>query len=385
MAAPGIFALADDATGALEVGAQFAQQHIDSVVSFSAEVHVFPEATAVVVDTATRHRKAAEARAVVAGWVAGARRRHLDLLYKKTDSTLRGNIGAELAAMLQAWPEAPLVYVPAYPKLDRHVRGGRLFLGELPLAESHFATDLRNPVREDHILALLHPEVPCPALSVGPEDVARRLEDGARSVLVCDSESDADLDLIADALSRHGGPYMVAGTGAFAGVWARRLRVARSHGGGALPGAPCLVINGSRHPASLEQVRRAGIAVEPLSDGPASRIAALIGATGWAVLNAPEHVVDAPEVIARQLAAVAHAVIQASGVRTLVIFGGDTARTVLDELGVREVRPLGELESGVPASLFRLANREMGLVSKAGGFGGPNALIAIRRMLEQRT
>lgn len=385
MARPGIFALADDATGALEVGAQFAQERIDSVVSFRPGPHLFPNATAVVVDTSTRHRPPQDARAVVEAWVREARRRQIELLYKKTDSTLRGNIGPELAGMLSAWPETPLVYVPAYPKLERRVRSGRLYLGDLPLTGTHFARDLRNPVREDRILSLLHPELPCPAVSVKPDDVARHLADSSHRVLVCDSESDADLDAIADALIGHGRPYMLAGTGAFVGVWARRVAVERGGRRDAPPGPPCLVINGSLHPASLEQVRRAGIPVQRLSDGSAARLAALVRTAGWAALNAPETVADQPEEIARRLAAVARTVVLAAGVRTLVIFGGDTARTVLEELGVAEVRPLGEIDSGVPVSRFRLQDRGMGLVTKAGGFGGPDALVAIRRMLEQRT
>src|SRR5262249_48299725 len=102
-----VLAIADDLTGALEVGALFAAAGMRSVVT-AGEKEVFDDPV-VVIDTETRHASCAEAESIVekkaAGWPS--------LVYKKTDSTLRGNIGAELRALHRLYG-GPIAYVPAY-------------------------------------------------------------------------------------------------------------------------------------------------------------------------------------------------------------------------------------------------------------------------------
>src|ERR1043166_8822965 len=112
--------LADDLTGALEIGAKFAAAGISAAVSTTLAWD--QDATALVIDTETRHEKPSEAAAIVHRLAREAG--DFRLLYKKTDSTLRGNIGAELSAMAEAFPGARVTYVPAYPLMGRTVRNG---------------------------------------------------------------------------------------------------------------------------------------------------------------------------------------------------------------------------------------------------------------------
>jgi uncharacterized protein YgbK (DUF1537 family) len=374
-----LLALADDATGALETGAQFAAQGIDSTVVLRGHAGWFDLAAAVVVDTETRHAPADEARRIARAWTAEARARGVRFLYKKTDSTLRGNIAAECAGMLEGYPGASLVYAPAYPRLGRRVRAGRVYLGDLPLSETEFARDRRSPVREDRVPELLA-AAGCEARSAGPSELKEHLPPPG-PVLICDSETDRDLEAIAEALDSWMQPPIAAGPGGFAGVWARRLRMPRTFAPRALPGLPCLAVAGSLHPASLAQARRAGCVPHELANAAPAAIAAEIQASGFAVLTTSEEVSGA---VSGRLAAATRAVLGAVAVRTLVIFGGDTAVAILDELGVGCLKPLGELRDGVPASLIQAAGRETGLITKAGGFGDADTLAAIRRTLEQQ-
>src|SRR5215831_9753843 len=87
-----ILALADDMTGALEVGAKFSAAGIRTLVSAKP---VEPEsAAALVYDTETRHRSPTAASREVRRFVLHTRLACPRLVYKKTDSTLRGNIAA---------------------------------------------------------------------------------------------------------------------------------------------------------------------------------------------------------------------------------------------------------------------------------------------------
>ena len=376
---PAVLALADDATGALETGAQFAAQGIETMVSFRGAPGAFPATPAAVIDTETRHAPARQARNITRSWTLEARRRGIGRLYKKTDSTLRGNIAAEFEGMREAFPEAALVYVPAYPKLSRRVRGGRLYLGELPLTETHFARDPRNPVREDRIPELLA----CGARSVEAGTLRQQLSGDERCVLVCDAETDQDLQSIAAVLRDCVRPLIVAGPGGFAGVWAGSLAMPRSAPPEIRPALPCLAVNGSLHPLSLTQARRAGCMPHEIWTASASEIAAEIQSNGFAVLTTTERMGSSSLAIGRLLASTARAVLHAAAVRTLAIFGGDTAIAILDEFGIACVQPLGELRDGAPASRIRIDGRDITLITKAGGFGGAGTLEDIRKMLEK--
>ncbi|NWG14851.1 MAG: four-carbon acid sugar kinase family protein, partial [Acidobacteria bacterium] len=164
MADLSILVLADDLTGALEVGAKFADRGVPAPVicrsSVEPSCHEGPGRLCVL-DMETRHLTPAEAAEAVRSLACHARDHKVDFLYKKTDSTLRGNIGSELQALLSAFPGEPLVYAPAYPRLGRTVKDGILFVDGVPVSRTRFASDPLEPVRESNIRILLE-DAGCP-------------------------------------------------------------------------------------------------------------------------------------------------------------------------------------------------------------------------------
>jgi uncharacterized protein YgbK (DUF1537 family) len=188
--------IADDLTGALDTAAPFAAHGWrTSVVPWPgggppAIAAAVARATAVsdvvVVDTASRHLAAREAarrvRAVVRlarGRVAGRPSPHL---YKKIDSTLRGNVAAELIAFRAAAGVDCLPLAPAFPAQGRTTRGGAVWVDGTPLHASPAAQDALDPA--------------------GCGDLARLAPAGALEVL--DAATDADLRRIATRLARDG-------------------------------------------------------------------------------------------------------------------------------------------------------------------------------------
>ena len=151
--------IADDLTGAADAGAQLARAGYRTGVAFwGAPVPPAPDLDAVVVDTDSRELAPAEA-AERAAAAAGALSR-APLLLKKVDSTLRGPIGPEVRAALQASGRARVVFAPAFPALGRITRGGVQYVDGQPL------TDLRQLVsdpcvvadaeEQDDLVALVH-------------------------------------------------------------------------------------------------------------------------------------------------------------------------------------------------------------------------------------
>ena len=87
--------IADDFTGALDTGVQFALRGIQTKVVVDPEVDFTScDAKVLVVDTETRHLPSVQAYEIVSKLTTRALQAGVQSIYKKTDSALRGNIGA---------------------------------------------------------------------------------------------------------------------------------------------------------------------------------------------------------------------------------------------------------------------------------------------------
>jgi uncharacterized protein YgbK (DUF1537 family) len=284
--------LADDATGALECGSILA--------SLSIDVSLFRGEGVVVINTATRHASPSDAARCVSDWI--------DFdgpLFKKTDSTLRGNIGPELTALAA---RGPVIYIPAYPALGRTVVGGRLLVDGVPVNETAFARDPHQPVRSANIADLFEFD----------------------DVTICDASTDDDIAAYAPLFAKAG---VVAGPSGVIRHWAAQFdfptRASRQ-----LPKAESwLIVCGSLHPRSLEQAA---------------------AVRDWPVMR--------PQKSSEELAA---RVAAADRPDAMLIMGGDTAAAVWRALGIHSLAPLPEVLPGVAAS----TGGGMLFVTKAGGFG----------------
>ena len=113
-----LLVIADDLTGASDTGVQFAKKGIPVLVvtGIACELTALSaDHQVVVVNTESRHLEAEEAgqrvtRVAELGIAAG-----VSHFYKKTDSTLRGNIGSELEALMVASGHSILAFIPAFP------------------------------------------------------------------------------------------------------------------------------------------------------------------------------------------------------------------------------------------------------------------------------
>lgn len=77
-----------------------------------------------------------------------------EFLYKKVDSTLRGDIIAELKAMVEVF-QPELVVLLAFPKAGRTTENGIQKVNGTPLLETEMVRDPRNPIAYDNIIKLL--------------------------------------------------------------------------------------------------------------------------------------------------------------------------------------------------------------------------------------
>ncbi|WP_159881917.1 four-carbon acid sugar kinase family protein [Paenibacillus puerhi] len=429
--------IADDLTGANDTGVQLARYGWKTSVLMEGSGISSSESErldAIVIDTDSRASSPEEAYAKVEQAARLAVRLGCKTLYKKLDSTLRGNIGAELDAVYEVAQPDFLLIAPAYPDNGRTVIDGVLYVNGVPVHETEVGRDPKTPVTESRIRELIASQSDQPAGSVSHQDLDRgashlqklmeRCYSSGIRYLVFDARTGDDLKLIAEAAAGSGYSVAWAGSAGMAQCLARsKQAVPRSRrvpGGSGLHKAPVLLVVGSVSQASRRQLeavltRQAAAGVELQAtvavSGGGAKAAELDRACreAEARLSAGDHVVlyssgeaadiaaaneagrliglDAREVsqaIAEALGEAATRLLERCSVQGLVLTGGDTARQVSLQWGAARFELLDEVESGVPLGILAGAGSAIYAVTKAGAFGSDEALVkAINRIGEE--
>src|SRR3954471_1949287 len=249
--------IADDLTGAADTGIGFA---LAGLSTFVALYDASPPSSARIVafDTDSRALAAKAAAERAASAATRARERGARTIYKKIDSTLRGNVGAKTAAIFRTVGEqAVVVACPAFPAMGRTTKSGRVLVSGVPLEETEVwrKSGMTGPAD----LAALLGNAGIRTAVVDLAAVRRGILPSSAEALVCDAESDDDLRRIAEAGAKL--PRRVVWVGS--GGLARHLPAAL----GLRPGdcAPprfeprkgsILVLVGSRSDVSREQARQ---------------------------------------------------------------------------------------------------------------------------------
>lgn len=322
------------------------------------------------------------------------------VVVKKVDSLLRGHIGTEVAALADALRRVPVVAV-ANPALGRIVRDGVLLVAGTPLHETDLWAVEPGPAPTtvaDAFRPLRTILIPQATVSSGVDAVAEALADAraAGLVAVCDAETEADLEVVHAAAARASTSLLV-GAGALAAVAARALPDEHADayadgtkpGHGATPAGPVgslLFVLGTRAPgiddqvAHLRAARDAHIVlVQPddlLTDPDAVRRHLVAAQPSRVVAVGLDPVAPADptraRVLTEHLADVVATV--ADAYDALFLSGGETARAVLNRLGVDALEVVAEIETGTVVS-----TRPGGqaVVTRPGSFGRPRSLARV--------
>src|SRR5262249_34687474 len=126
---------------------------------FRAEVHtVFnstSDAEVIAIDTDTRWRAAEEAARIVSDITRSVLVAKPDLIFKKTDSVLRGNVRTEIEAILDVTEQLKSLLIPANPSKKRVIRGGVYYIDKTPLHQTIFGRDPEFPRWTSRVAELL--------------------------------------------------------------------------------------------------------------------------------------------------------------------------------------------------------------------------------------
>ncbi len=402
--------LADDFTGALDTAVQFAQQGAKTLVTTSPDaVTRFMESGAEVVsvDLETRHLPPDRAREIVRAAAGYAAAVGIPYLYKKLDSTLRGNVGCELEAVLEAFPGRDLMLAPAFPKAGRTVRDGVLYVGGVPLSETAFAKDPFNPILSSDIREIIRQTSGVPVVVEGGPGAP----EGEAAVHLYDAETDEALRRLGDALEASGGLRLTAGSAGFAAVLAEKIAFEKGRRQPCLPKGKTLIVCGSVHPVSLRQIEAASsqVPVFTLPEGlneaaslmetpeGARLLRDISGALDQGSCAAVRSVRDTSQLrktppeeagvrsknVADNLGALTKALLEHNDIGLIVVFGGDTLHGIMARIGCDTLEPVVEILPGTAVSRLRECGYPGYVATKAGGFGGEDLIEAILRWRER--
>jgi D-threonate/D-erythronate kinase len=397
--------LADDLTGAADCAIAFAGRGRGAVVTWG-DATKAPHQDAVVWahDAASRGLSAEAAAA-----------RHLDLLanfstsgrglFKKIDSTLRGQPAAEIAATLahlKSTSPRACVLAPAFPATGRTTIGVRVFVHGTALEKTELWQRDHTYPNADlvDVLATVGVRGENVALAgVRGGDLDAKLAGMAEQnmVAVCDAETEHDMSLIAAAVLRASPASLFIGSAGLAHALAS-LDVDRGTETLQIPPSRfgTLIVVGSLATSSRAAARRlkaagtvAHFPVEPEtltgSDADRAQLAAGVMAhlaTGGDALveislnDSP--VLSLGPQLAQNLAATLK--VAAPVIGAIAATGGETAAALLSGFGINGIRLADEIEPGVSLGLT-LGSLSVPVVTKAGAFGDESSLVRINERL----
>ena len=321
LSVPRLGLIADDLTGACDTGAPFAVRGLRTLVLLAGGGDFDAPADLLVVSTDSRDDSPEVAGRKVRQACLALERRGASLFYKKLDSTLKGNLGPEIDAALAGGGHPFALVAPAFPAMGRTLVDGRLHVH---------------------------------AVDTG-DDLRARLSGRAT---VVDASTDADLAQIARAAwAKRPRPLLVGSSGLARCLAAQMGRAPTAGQRGAYPVAlPVAVVIGSENPVTDAQVARL------VADGAPETVQHPVVRVSW----------SDPHRLSGLLMHLGE-----GNFHGLICSGGDTAALVCSLLETQAIYLEGEIQTGLPWGRL-VGGRAPGLpiATKAGGFGGDDALCA---------
>ena len=148
-----IVIITDDFTSAMDNGAGFSKKGLKTVII--TDIHhiekVLNNSDILVIDTESKLNKKEGAFQKVVEVAKILNNYKIDYIYKTIDSTLRGNIGAEIEALMDTTRRDLCFVAPAYPTNGRTTGWAMQFYHWVPLENTEFSHDPINPVSQSFI------------------------------------------------------------------------------------------------------------------------------------------------------------------------------------------------------------------------------------------
>ena len=391
--------IADDFTGALDTGVQFSKMGIDTMVTAIIDenlVALDKETEVLVIDTESRYLTFEKSYERIKKIILAAKKAKIPYIYKKVDSALRGNISAEIKAILDTSQEATIPFLPAYPEMNRVLIEGKLYIDGRLVSESIFAKDPYEPVTESDVIVRLKNEAQIDSVLIKKNE---HLKD-EKGLLVFDSQTEEDLQKQLTALDDSGLLNVSIGCAGFAKLLSKRLFHERPLVDYCVQ-KPVIVVSGSVNAITKKQIEHAeeknypriSLSMEQLltpdywkskkgdrdiqnylsiiKEQPLVVFETLSEKTNEELREVEMNTADQAFrfKIGQSLGALTESLWQRYSKGTFLFTGGDTLFQSMKVLGVNQIKPQTEISTGVVLSTIQWQEKEIQVITKSGGFG----------------
>jgi uncharacterized protein YgbK (DUF1537 family) len=304
--------------------------------------------------------------------LAGAKQKRI--LLKKTDSAFRGHFGSEIAAVMDALNVELCCVAPAIPDFGRVTRNGIQYLNGLPIAESFYSHDPKQPVTESRVAAIvaMGNRRPIGLLDLknlrsheNQKHIERLIASGVQ-IIIADSESRGDLDRVVDLFLKRPGRLLFVGGQGIGNALARYcVPGARMETWSKVPDGAVLIVCGTLHPRAREQLTLFSHmhGIEPVfidvdnrtnfatmrkpAENATSSLLAQIESHGLGFLASPQSPVRDPRLVEEALSLAVEKVYEKADISGLILTGGTTAYAVCRSIGVKRLQLRQRISWGV--------------------------------------
>lgn len=412
-----IVIIADDLTGACDTGVKFRQQGLKTKVLVSpnsADILNTSPVPVVSINTDTRSAGVEAAAEVVEKLTEQLRYQGDYFYYKKVDSVLRGNICGELEAMFRVLKPDFALVAPAFPATGRWLKDGVLSIGNKEKPQLQIDALKRISFSTQRRCGHIHLET----VRQGTDAVIRQAEalykEGC-TILLADTWCEVDLETLADVVLRLGSRCLPVGSAGLATHLAGRLAENNAEeADGPTPDqteGALVVVVGSRHPVTVEQVQNlkkavsmetylldvAGISQENLHSRVESAFREKRSGAADSILLTTDYIYNSSDncqhllqqnaynqSILDGIGACVEKLAKKTPIRGMIATGGDIASEILGHLKLEQI---DLMEEPIPGIVTGYAADSSGkgfrLATKSGGFGDPDALLELYKYMQR--
>jgi D-threonate/D-erythronate kinase len=420
-----IVVVADDFTGANDTGVQFSKRNLSSTVIINIKdiSKSLNNCNVLIIDTESRfdNKEKAYKKSFETGTIL--KKEKIKYVYKKLDSTLRGNIGAEIAGLMDSMDFQYAVVAPAFPSNQRITKNGMVYIKGILLAETEISNDPRTPVKESFIPKIISQQtdkkigtLDLNEVRAGEQNLIKKLQNlitGKIQIIVIDAQEESDLELIATVTASMKERVLFVGSPGFAEFLPKCLGLQKER-------KINVVLAGSVSEITRKQidfvseklpVRVIDVDTEKLFSGEQLheklRIMAIVKESSQKgidtiIRSAPSgdsvarsvilgqnyelKADDVSEIIASFLGEIGSEIIHTIKINGILMTGGETAIKTVLALKISGTNIINEIDPGIPFGHFIEEDyKNITVVTKAGSFGSEEAIYKVLTFLKKKS
>ena len=419
--------IADDLTGANDTALQFAKRNIKSSVEINfMQMEDIEDKEVVVVDTDSRDLDEYLSYKRVKDICEKISRYNIKCVYKKIDSTLRGNLGAEIKAVADVFNPDIVIIAPAYPANQRVTIGGYHLLEGKPIELTEIANAPKTPVKKSYLpsilteqvnekIAILDFKLLRQKTDIISKKIVEFLQEKKRWI-VCDIIEEENFITLMDAVSSYKNILWVGSAGLaeylpYFYKWKGNKELSMKNRKGSV-----LVCAGSVSHITQNQVRTllnqrkinlVKINMVRLLEDKNSELIEKSQIINQlireqknillATAQSDDEVEKAIEIgkkynlsrkdVSEKIATIMAELVKSidvNGLSGMVLTGGDMAVHICRAIGVNSIKIISEIDKGVPLGFIESNKLEkLFIVTKAGAFGKPDVFIKSIQAIEE--